>query len=772
MKRALGLLSALLLCFGMAHGQTALQTGDMAIVTFNSDGGDSIGILTFVQLDPGTQFLLTDNGFERGAPPGAYTWGNSEEVTQITVTSMVPAGTVISYKQGTILPAGSFTQTKIAGFSSSFIDQYTTSGDGVFILQGTWINGTVGFSNATFTGTYVWGFNSTPWTPTTGTPSGTAASRLPPELACANLDFPHQDNWQYLNTAPKTGPKPTIIANIRNAANWQSNNTTPYNITTGPFTVTPGTITATWTGAADTDWFNCQNWSTFVVPDMNTNVIFPTTSALNDCVLQAGDTARCNDIDFTETGGFALRAEGDVTKVLEVHGDLDILTTSGSNGLDFDDGLAGTDDGHIYLYGNWNNAAGAADFLEGESTIHFVGGTAQSVAVSPSTTEVFGSFVINKTANDVNLMNFVEVNDTLNLVAGRVITGVTTYIHTTDPSTGVVIGNPLNSWVFGTLLRNTQPIGGLFDFPVGDAVQAQIAQVDLTAGHGVVTLGATFSNAIPGAQPNVNESGVLYDQMLNGGIWTIQPISGTLGTTYTLHLYERGYTNGGGQYINVKRPNSAGAWANDGTHVTYSEIGGTVYCARTALTAFSEFGIATRVLPVTLNYFEGEVVNDDEVRLDWDVASELNVEEYVVQRVEGEDFIEIGRLDAQGPQQYTLYDLHPLTGRNEYRLMEFTLNGELVEISRTEVYLDEMAAQWSVYPNPFQTEVHIVSNDPDLELRVMMSGVDGKVLFQSQGNAASMNTQLESFSSQLPAGVYLLSIQGGKSRLVEKLIKQ
>ncbi len=773
MKKALGLLSALLLCFGLAPAQTALQTGDMAIVTFNSDGTDAIGILTFVDLLPGTTFLLTDNGFERGAPAGAYTWGNSEEVTRLTVnTSTIPAGTVIQYDRATIIPSN-ITQVKLAGFGSPYIDQYTTAGDGVFILQGTWINGNTGFSDATFTGTYVWGFNSTAWTPTTGLPSGTAASRLPPELACANLDFAtHADNLQYLDSAPKSGSKASIISNLTNPANWQSNNTTQYPITTGPFTITPGVTTATWTGAADTDWFNCQNWDTYVVPDLTTDVIFPTTTALRDCILQPGDTARCNDIDFTETGGFALRAEGDVTKVLEVHGDLDILTTAGSNALDFDDGLAGTDDGHIFLYGNWNNTAGAADFLEGESTIHFVGPNTQNVSVGISSIEVFGSFVINKPTADLVLQDIVEVNDTLGLLNRRIITSAGTYIHTLDPSPGVLIGNPLNSYVQGTLRRNTQPTGGLFDFPVGDPIMAQVAQVNLTPGHGLLTLEAFFSNAIPGAQPSITESAVLYNQMLNGGIWTIQPVAGTLFTPYTLSLYEGNYTNGGGQYINVKRPNSASAWANDGSHVTYLEAGGIVYCVRTGLIAFSEFGIATTVLPVTLNYFEGEIFQDTQVRLDWEIASELNVEEYIVQRVDGDEFLEIGRLDAQGPQQYTLYDFRPQTGRNEYRLMEFTVNGELVEISRTEVYLDDLDAQWSIYPNPFQSEVHIVSNAPDLDLRVVLSGIDGKVLFQSQGNPAVINPQLGNFSSQLPAGVYLLSIQDGTQRMVEKLIKQ
>ncbi len=178
------------------------------------------------------------------------------------------------------------------------------------------------------------------------------------------------------------------------------------------------------------------------------------------------------------------------------------------------------------------------------------------------------------------------------------------------------------------------------------------------------------------------------------------------------------------------------------------------------------------MLPVILNYFQGEVIDQDEVRLDWEIAAELNVAEYRVERVEADGFFEIGRLDAQGPQQYTLYDFSPLAGRNEYRLMELTSNGELVEVSRTEVYLDGIESQWSIYPNPFQSNIQLQTNEFDLELNIVLSSVDGRVLFQSNGNSASLNSRLRTFTSQLPGGVYLISIHDGKQRTVEKIIKQ
>lgn len=772
MKQAFGWLIALLLCSSVATAQTTLETGDLAIVTFNSDGNDVIGILTFVDLLPGTVFLATDNGFERSAPPGAYTWGNSEEVMEFTVGGVtIPAGTVLEYDRGFV--GGAIASNKLEGNFSIHLDQYTTGGDGVFLLQGTWNNGTTSGHDATFNGTYVWGFNGEPWVPTTATPTGTAASRVPPELACASFALPHVDNWGYLNTAPKIGSKATLFAEITNPANWQSDNSTPFTVPSGPFTITPGNTIATWTGAMDTDWFNCQNWTTFLVPDLITDVIFPTTTSFNNCVLQPGDSAQCRNITFTESGGNALIAEADPSKVLEIFGDLTIATSGATASLDFADAIAGNADGHLYLHGNWDNQATSAEFDEGDSKVWFVGTGNQSIAVAPQTTENFTNFEIDKATGQVDLLDNIEVNGNLVLQSGLIVTAANhVYVSNPTPTAITMNGATPISWVFGNLRRELSQLGGQFPFPVGTATHAQLAVTDMLPSHGVVILEASFSGAIAGPQPNVNELGDLYPILLDGGIWDIAPVSGALANAYSVSLFEQNYSNGGGPLINIKRPNSSSTWDNPGVHVTYNESGGVAFCARTGLTAFSEFGIATRVLPVVMSYFQGEVASDQQVRLDWGIASELNVEAYAIERVAVDGFVAVGQLAAAGVGDYTVYDGGALPGRNEYRLLEITVNGERIEVGRTEVYLEEQDPVWTVYPNPFTHQLTIQGTSDLGELEVVMTSLDGRTILSTRGEVSQINIRLDQVVEDIPSGVYLISIADGEHRMTQKLIKR
>ena len=769
------------LLWQICPAQTQLNTGDLAVVTFNADGDDVFSFVTFVDLTPGTQILLTDNGFERAVAANVrtYTFGNTEELLQLEVTgSTIPAGTVITYDK--TLPApytspSNFIHTKLQpSIGSPYMDQFTASGDGLFLLQGTWANGTSGMQNAVFTGTYIWGFNGKPWQSDAVFASSTAESRLPPELYCANGAFPHVDNFQYMDSAPKTGDYGTLIAALLNPANWASDNTNPFPPTLGPFTVTGGFSTATWTGAVDTDWFNCANWDNLKVPNATVDAIFP-TGAANDIILQPGDTAICRDL--TLTGGTAnrFRAEGDPSKVLEVHGNLNLNTSPGSGALDFSDGIAGTPDGHIYLYGDWNNTSGAPDFDEGQSVLYFVGNGPQSVNVSPQTLEAFGSMVIAKPTGEVLLGDNVQVQDTLSLLNGLLTTGPN-YAYVSNDIQGAIPNFGPTSWVNGNLRREISPSGGFYSFPVGSAIFPELAGVQLGAGNGIGTLRAAFNTAIGGSPPALLEAAVNYDEMLNAGVWDIAPVTGSLVGVYNLLLAQTGYSNGGApSYIAVKRNNPASPWTNPGIDLGWLESGGVVTAQRGGLTAFSEFGIARpTVLPVILSYFEANPLPTGMVQLAFGIEGEVNVDSYVVERVEGTDFMEISRMAAEGKGDYLAYDQQPAPGWNEYRLLELTNNGEYFEVARAEAYFEPVPGNnWTVYPNPFRDQFAISgAEDASAHLDAELMALDGRVICAVSGPLDAVNARLSGFVGDLPAGIYLLRIRDGQSAWTGKVVKE
>lgn len=77
----------------------------------------------------------------------------------------------------------------------------------------------------------------------------------------------------------------------------------------------------------------------------------------------------------------------------------------------------------------------------------------------------------------------------------------------------------------------------------------------------------------------------------------------------------------------------------------------------------------------------------------------------------------------------------------------------------------------SIFPNPTLAEVQIQFSRPiDQQLLLQVHYIDGKRLFQRQLNTGH---QLEIISlDNLPAGVYLLSLQTATDKLIRKLIKQ
>ena len=89
---------------------------------------------------------------------------------------------------------------------------------------------------------------------------------------------------------------------INNPANWtaHTNNSgyfgsaayTHYNSTScSTMTIATDLHTAgVWTGATDTNWFNCSNWDTLKVPDQNTNVLLSSAKATQEAVISSTAT--------------------------------------------------------------------------------------------------------------------------------------------------------------------------------------------------------------------------------------------------------------------------------------------------------------------------------------------------------------------------------------------------------------------------------------------------------------------------------------------------
>ncbi len=190
-------------------------------------------------------------------------------------------------------------------------------------------------------------------------------------------------------------------------------------------TIAPsGYINGKWTGRVDTNWFNCGNWDTLVVPDATVDVQVGDNVFNRQAIVDAtapfasyyGNIARTKNLTIT---GEKVEVTAAPTNVLQVHGNLVIDAPAGA--LDMDDSNAGTADGQLYLYGNWTNTMGNAAFEEGNGTVHFTGTTPQIISsVTPAGTEVFYNVILNNNfntavSNDLIASNNLNVNATRTL---------------------------------------------------------------------------------------------------------------------------------------------------------------------------------------------------------------------------------------------------------------------------------------------------------------------------------------------------------------------
>ena len=385
-----------------------LERGDLAVVGLCSNisacisgtnaGDDEISFVCFKDITPGTLLDLTDNGWQR---VNSDEWGNSEGYYRIKRTgSTIEKGTVITIRLHNTSPyvEGVFPDNDwdLDIRTGSLV--MNSNGDQIFFMQnGTWNNGTTNNHDATYDGTILFGFNTNDgWIDFA---NSTQESGLPYQMECFSM-LPNTAS-DYLKYTGPTSPASQMewIGRINDGDNW-----TAYSGCSDYYSASPDytngdtlQITSTyidddfkWFGKRDSSWFNCGNWSTLRVPQPNNDVIIPnSTQVENNIYLEAGDTAKCNNLTL-EHPQYKIVAEGSNDRVLVVNGNLTI-----NNGiLDFDDDNNTTQDGVIYLKGDWINNDTLTSFLPGNSKIYFNGATTQNISGTYKTNN-FNTIIIN-----------------------------------------------------------------------------------------------------------------------------------------------------------------------------------------------------------------------------------------------------------------------------------------------------------------------------------------------------------------------------------------
>ncbi|WP_136667640.1 T9SS sorting signal type C domain-containing protein [Flavobacterium sp. H122] len=424
----------------VTNPSTVFSKGDFAVIGLNSNiscysgaytaGDDEISFITFKDIQNGDSFYITDNGYERS---GLGTWGDGEGVYTLTRTGgTIVAGTVITIRLKSaapnvefVSPDSNWAYSKPSGFTGNIV--MNSGGDQVFFMQGGNWNNPGGANDATYTpGNYLYAFNTASAWESLG--NSTQKSGLPIELRCFSLaPGSATDFLEY--TGPVTpADKLDWIARLNNSTYWTSRADCAgylrmhvgqvYSVTTvGTY------VNGVWTGAKNTDWFDCSNWQTLKVPDNTIDVNLNSAYAVRDAVVDVtsvnaslyNSTAKTKNLTISSR---KVQLEANGNNKLEVYGDLLI---DGTGALDMDDSTTASD-GQLYLYGNWTNNLGNTAFSEGNGTVYFTGSVPQIINnVTPEGTETFYNVVLN---NDftTNVSNDLIANGDLTINTSKSLT--------------------------------------------------------------------------------------------------------------------------------------------------------------------------------------------------------------------------------------------------------------------------------------------------------------------------------------------------------------
>ncbi len=311
----------------------------------------------------------------------------------------------------------------------------------------------------------------------------------------------------------------------------------------------------------------------------------------------------------------------------------------------------------------------------------------------------------------------------------------------------------------GSIQWQRKPPSGIFG-PISGATSATLDNAPTSVGtwayRAVVTnacsgTATSSETTVTVAAPNVGGT-------ITGGntpIFVGQSTGAMTLTNYTGSTFQ--WTRDGNP-VGSNSPNFSGETLSTPGNYTYQVTVTNGICA--ASTSSTVTIVVQAILPVELTYFEASEMGEN-VLLQWQTASELNNEAFIIERsADGLSFEPIATVEGKGTttetSDYHFTDLRPLPGTSYYRLKQVDFNGkyeysELVSVRRPQT-MDVIA-----YPIP-------VKDVLNLTLPTRATGTVDIHLFSIQGQLV-ISKKMEASElfkldlTMLETGHYLLRLQ-------------
>ena len=197
---------------------------------------------------------------------------------------------------------------------------------------------------------------------------------------------------------------------------------------------------------------------------------------------------------------------------------------------------------------------------------------------------------------------------------------------------------------------------------------------------------------------------------------------------------------------------------------------------------FKPFFNTSSPLPVDLLKFEGKLMDENQVQLNWSTASERNNDYFSIERSSNsEHFTKIGQVKGAGNASvvlnYEFVDEQPMDENNYYRLSQTDFNGDTKHYNPICIKRNNSEEEFmftKAAPNPFANYINVnyTASDAKSIIISLVNSVGKEVASKNVKCTKGNNTYTFENLAHLPEGIYFIAAkEKGKDCKALKVIK-